>query len=177
MIRGGWEMKANTIAMVALLAAWVAGPAGGEVGSEGRAEMAPVAVEPPMVPMARVARATFTTGVVDREPQDAIRTLSNDNVEIFFFSEIRDGSGATIIHRWEWNGRMMAEVPFEVGGPRWRIYSSKTLAPSWLGEWTVALVDAAGQVLSRESFRYVEAEPPPPAAAGLPDPEISEARN
>ncbi|MEE8508807.1 MAG: DUF2914 domain-containing protein, partial [Myxococcota bacterium] len=148
-------MKANTIAMVALLAAWVAGPAGGEVGSEGRVEMAPVALEPPAAPTAptaRVARATFTTGVVDREPQDSIRSLSNDNVEIFFFSEIRDGSGATIIHRWEWNGQMMAEVPFEVGGPRWRIFSSKTLDPSWLGEWTVLLVDAAGQVLSRESF-------------------------
>lgn len=161
-------MKANTIAMVALLAAWVAGPAGGEVGSEGRVEMAPVALEPPAAPTARVARATFTTGVVDREPQDSIRSLSNDNVEIFFFSEIRDGSGATIIHRWEWNGQMMAEVPFEVGGPRWRIFSSKTLDPTWLGEWTVLLVDAAGQVLSRESFRYTEAEPPPPPTAVAP---------
>ena len=161
-------MKANTIAIVALLAAWVAGPAGGEVGSEGRAEMAPVAAEPPAVPTVRVARATFTTGVVDREPRDAIRTLSNDNVEIFFFSEIRDGSGATIMHRWEWNGQMMAEVPFEVGGPRWRIFSSKQLDPNWLGEWTVLLVDAAGQVLSRESFRYVEAEAAPPPAAVAP---------
>ncbi len=168
-------MKTNTIAIVALLAAWVAGPAGGEVGSEGKAEMAPVAAEPPAstAPAAapastvRVARATFTTGVVDREPRDSIRTLSNDNVEIFFFSEIRDGSGATITHRWEWNGQMMAEVPFEVGGPRWRIFSSKTLDPSWLGEWTVLLVDAAGQVLSRESFRYTEAEAPSPM---LPDP-------
>ncbi len=115
-------MKANTIAMVALLAAWVAGPAGGEVGSEGRAEIAPVAAEPPAEPTVRVERATFTTGVVDREPRDSIRTLSNDNVEIFFFSEIRDASGATITHRWEWNGQMMAEVPFEVGGPRWRIF-------------------------------------------------------
>ena len=165
-------MKANTIAMVALLAAWVAGPAGGEVGSEGRVEMAPVAPEPPAAPTApaaRVARATFTTGVIDREPQDSIRSISNDNVEIFFFSEIRDGSGATIIHRWEWNGQMMAEVPFEVGGPRWRIFSSKTLDPSWLGEWTVLLVDAAGQVLSRESFRYTEAEAPSPM---LPDPKV-----
>ncbi len=161
-------MKTNTIAMVALLAAWVAGPAGGEVGSEGRAEMAPVASEPPAASTVRVARATFTTGVVDREPQDAIRTLSNDNVEIFFFSEILDGAGATITHRWEWNGQMMAEVPFEVGGPRWRIFSSKKLNPTWLGEWTVSLVDAAGQVLSRESFQYAEAEAAPSPAAVAP---------
>lgn len=170
-------MKVKTIMLVALLAVgllavWVVGLAGGEVASDGRAELAPVAAEPPAgaEPPAeasstvQVARAHFTTGVVDREPQNAIRTLSNDNVEVFFFSEILDAAGATIIHRWEWNGRVMAEVPFEVGGPRWRIFSSKKLEPSWLGEWTVSLVDVAGTVLGRETLRYDEVEAAPPAA-------------
>ncbi len=164
-------MKVKTIMLVALLAVgllavWVVGLAGGEVASDGWAELAPVAAEPPAEAASpvQVARAHFTTGVVDREPQNAIRTLSNDNVEVFFFSEILDAAGATIIHRWEWNGRVMAEVPFEVGGPRWRIFSSKKLEPSWLGEWTVSLVDVAGTVLGRETLRYDEVEAAPPAA-------------
>ena len=164
-------MKIKTIVLVALLAVglftvWVVGLAGGEVASDGWAELAPVAAEPPEVAAStvRVARALFTTGVVDREPQNAIRRLSNDNVEIFFFSEILDADGATIIHRWEWDGRVMAEVPFEVGGPRWRIFSSKKLEPAWLGEWTVSLVDVTGTVLGRETFRYDEVEAAPPAA-------------
>lgn len=164
-------MKVKTITRVALLAVgllavWAVGLAGGEVASDGWVELAPVAAEPPAeaAPTVRVARALFTTGVVDREPQNTIRSLSNDNVEIFFFSEILDAAGATIIHRWEWNGRVMAEVPFEVGGARWRIFSSKKLEPSWLGEWTVSLVDVAGTVLGRETFRYDEVEAAPPAA-------------
>jgi len=105
----------------------------------------------------RVERASFTTGVVEREPQDSVTSLSNDNVQVLYFTEIRDAEGDTVIHRWEWNGQVMAEVTFEVRGPRWRIHSSKSLDPSWLGEWTVTTVDASGRVLQTDAFVYEEA--------------------
>ena len=97
---------------------------------------------------------------MDREPQDSLHSLSNDTLRVFYFTEIRDAAGETVVHRWEWNGRVMAEVPFEVGGPRWRIFSSKSLDPNWLGEWTVSLVDASGRVLGSDQLSYESATAP-----------------
>ena len=48
-----------------------------------------------------------------------------------------------------------ADVPFDIGGPRWRVYSSKKLLSGWVGEWTVAVVDEAGKTLREASFAYV----------------------
>lgn len=104
-----------------------------------------------------VARATLTTAVQDREPIDSVSNLSNDKTTLYYFTEVRDMAGQTIKHRWEHNGEVMAEVEFEIGGPRWRIYSSKTLVPSWLGDWKVSATDAAGNPLSVNSFVYTEA--------------------
>ena len=111
-----------------------------------------------------VARSVFTTDIQEREPLDAVNELSNDYQLVFFFTDLRDLTGATIVHRWTWNGTLMAEVPIEVGGPRWRAYSSKNLHSSWLGSWTAQVVDASGKVLSEQSFAYTEAVEPPSAA-------------
>jgi len=121
------------------------------------------------VPAGRVERGVFTTAVVDREPRDSLDTLSNRSREVFYFSEIRDAPGETITHRWEWGGKLMAEVSFDVGGPRWRVHSSKRLDPNWVGEWTVTVVDSAGRVLSSGSFMYTDA-----GAEALPATELSE---
>jgi hypothetical protein len=126
-----------------------------------------------------ISRAAFTTAVVEREPQDSISELANDRDRVFYFTELRDFAGRTLLHRWEFKGQVMGEVPFRVGGYRWRVYSTKNLEPSWLGEWTVKVVDEAGTILSSQSFEYTQAtasdEPaqetgsaasePPPAAS------------
>jgi len=50
----------------------------------------------------------------------------------------------------------MAEVPFDVRGRRWRVWSSKKLQPDWIGNWTVSVVKQDGEVLAAESFTYQE---------------------
>jgi len=87
-----------------------------------------------------VALARFTTAVEDREPIDAVSFLPNDRREVLFFTDLRHLGGETVVHRWEYAGQVMAEVPFEVGGDRWRIWSSKTLRPQWTGDWTASVV-------------------------------------
>lgn len=104
-----------------------------------------------------VARAVFATDIQDREPVDQIGQLTNDNSSVYFFTEIRGLEGQTVTHRWEHGGEVRAEVNFNVGGNRWRVWSSKNLQPNWLGEWKVSVVDAGGNVLSQESFAYVPA--------------------
>jgi hypothetical protein len=111
-----------------------------------------------------VTRAMFTTDIHEREPLNWVTTLPNDRNVIFFFTDLRNLTGRTVIHRWKWNGKLMADVPIEVGGPRWRAYSIKTLHPSWLGDWTVTVIDPSGDIFIEKAFKYVEADSSP----GLP---------
>jgi hypothetical protein len=81
---------------------------------------------PPAVPAAgSVARAQFTSAVRNLEPVDALMTLGNDKTRIVYFTEILNMAGQTVIHRWEYHGKIMAEIPFKVGAARWRVYSTK----------------------------------------------------
>ncbi len=104
-----------------------------------------------------VHRAIFTSAVREREPVDQVEALANDQRKIFFFTELRGFEGQTALHRWEYKGQVMAEVPFKVRGARWRVWSSKALEPIWTGEWRVSVVDGTGRVV--ESRRFVFAEP------------------
>jgi hypothetical protein len=102
-----------------------------------------------------VMRSVFTTQIADREPVDKIQELDNDNQEVYYFTELRDMEGQTARHRWQYNGEVMAEVEFNVKGPRWRVWSSKRFVPDWTGEWTVSVVNAADEVIAEDSFEYV----------------------
>jgi len=104
----------------------------------------------------QVTRAMFTTNVKDHEPVDNISTLTNDITRICYFTEIRGMAGQTVVHRWEYKGKVLLEMPFKVGSSRWRAYSVKTLDPSWLGEWKASVVDATGSSLSVTTFTYMK---------------------
>jgi hypothetical protein len=122
----------------------------------------------PNAPPGTVARATFTTAVIEREPQDSIVALSNDHDLVFYFTELQGFEGQTLIHRWTYRGDVVAEVPFRVAGPRWRVYSRKNLEPVWLGDWSVSVVDEAGNTLTSNAFEYVKASPPEAATREAP---------
>ena len=153
-----------TLALVGLpaTAGWAVAEMEGEEALSEAADAAAVAA-----PTGKVARSAFTSEIADREPVDQITALENDVTSIYFFSELIGLEGQTVVHRWEHNGEMLAEVPFEVGGPRWRVYSSKKLDPLWLGEWSVRVVDGAGNELSLDRFTYSKAEPAPSAPTSL----------
>ncbi len=106
-----------------------------------------------------VSRSAFTMAVVNREPIDKITKLSNDKQHVYYFSDLKGLTGQTVTHRWLYNGQTMAELKFDVGAPRWRVWSNKTLLPDWIGEWTVVVIDELGQEVFRDSFEYVAAEP------------------
>jgi hypothetical protein len=111
----------------------------------------------PAVQEGHVERSVITTNMIDREPQDEVRELTNDHTQVFYFSDLRNLAGETVTHRWEFDGSVIAEIPFAVGGPRWRVHSSKNLLPEWVGEWTVSIIDSGGQMLATDTFVYTEA--------------------
>jgi hypothetical protein len=103
---------------------------------------------------AEVARAVVTTAVVDREPVSDLSSIPATDSSAVFFTDLRDMAGTTITHLWKYNGEVMAEVKFNVGGARWRVWSSKNLMPEWYGEWIIDVVDDAGTVLTEKNFIY-----------------------
>ena len=118
-----------------------------------------------------VARSAFTTAIVDREPVDTLQEIEAVDQKVYYFTELLDMQGQTATHRWEYNGKVMAEITFEVKGPRWRVWSSKNLRPDWLGEWKVSVLNSANDII-REDILNVVAMPTteitqPPAAPAV----------
>lgn len=105
----------------------------------------------PMMAYAEVPRHQFTRGITDREPVDRLTNATNIN-PLYYFTEIRNMTGATITHRWTYKNRIMAEVDFEISGPRWRVYSSKELLPEWDGIWKVEVIDRTGAILATDTI-------------------------
>lgn len=141
-------------------------PAAEAAESPAAAAEADVAAE--AMPAGSVARSAFTTAVQDHEPVDQLTSLANDNDKVYFFTELVDLQGQKAVHRWEYNGEVVAEVPFNVGGNRWRVWSSKNLQPEWTGSWKVSVINGAGDVIAIQSLQY-EAAPAQPASTEAGD--------
>lgn len=101
-----------------------------------------------------VVRSVFTSGVKDREPVDKLTSGKTDDDHIFYYTELRDMTGQTAIHRWQYKGKVVAEVKFKVRGPRWRVWSSKTIPTGDTGEWKVSVLNGAGEVIAEDMIDY-----------------------
>lgn len=106
-----------------------------------------------------VARAQFASDVIDREPidniGDVIKVEYGEIQRVYFFTDLRDMAGSQVIHRWKLDGDVQAEIPFDIRGERWRVWSSKRLMPGFDGVWSVDIVKD-GEVVDSYSFDYVD---------------------
>lgn len=109
-------------------------------------------------PSGQLTRALFTTAIQEHEPVGSVDSLSTATDQVYFFTEIAGLQGDTITHRWTHGGEVRAEVPFSIGGPRWRVYSSKKLLPAWTGEWIVEVLGADDKVLGTKRLVYYAAK-------------------
>lgn len=105
-----------------------------------------------------IARAQFTNGIKNREPIDHLKNRvyseGQRSKRLFYFTDLRDLKGEKITHRWKYKGNTMAKVNFNVGGARWRVYSSKNLTSSLKGEWQIVVTDSAERILLSDSITY-----------------------
>ena len=107
-----------------------------------------------------IARAQFTTKVVNREPIDQLDSIDASVSPVYFFTELTNMSGQTVTHRWLYNGTQMAEVKIAVNSDRWRAYSTKNMMPYWTGTWIVAVLDGEGNEITRKTFDYAAPDGP-----------------
>jgi hypothetical protein len=147
--------KALAIAASVLAFSVVSSTGGPQSGPSTTAKSRQDSLQPPAASAADVLkRAGFSSAVVDREPFDDLDSLDTSTDKVFFFTEIVGMEGRTFTHRWIYNDETMADVLFEIGGPRWRVYSSKNLVPGWVGTWRVQVLDDEGNTLHEDSFVY-----------------------
>jgi hypothetical protein len=120
---------------------------------------APLCVAESGADTGHVKRANFSSVIHDREPGDNLTELIGNTEQVYFFTELRDLTGQVVVHSWEYQGETLAEVRFKVSGPRWRVWSSKTLTPEMHGAWTVLVLDASGEILAEKTLDYNPGDP------------------
>lgn len=101
-----------------------------------------------------VTRAVFTRNVVNREPVDNLDSVPGNLNFLYYFTELKGFTGAVVTHRWEHEGRVVDETRFQVGGPRWRVWSSRPLPPDQIGQWRVSVLDIQGRVVTVSDFVF-----------------------
>ena len=114
-----------------------------------------VDISTPTGPTGTVKVAAFTLNVENRVPLDDLSTVSNAENKVLFFTDLRGFKDQIIRHVWYYKDKEMANVEYSVRGPRWRVWSSKTLLPQWLGQWQVKVIDPNGFVVHEQGFEYV----------------------
>ncbi|NRA69736.1 MAG: DUF2914 domain-containing protein [Gammaproteobacteria bacterium] len=103
-----------------------------------------------------ITRMALTSAIKDHEPSDELgHQLNAEKAQVlYFFTEVSGLAGQQISHRWTLNNRVMATVNLNVGGDRWRTYSSKNVTEQMLGQWLVEVINGQGLVISRYKFDY-----------------------
>ena len=101
-------------------------------------------------------RAQFTHRVEQYEPLDDIDTITREAGKMYFFTELLNLKDRTVKHRWEYKGKVMAEVVIQVTSPQFRVHSSKNIPADALGQWSVVVTDESGQVLTRTNITVTE---------------------
>lgn len=143
--------------LVAGASAFAAAPAAGTAAAPAPAASTAAAPAKPAA-QGSVTKATFTTGVENREPKDSIDSLTNDQTRIFFYAVLVNLQGQDVTFRWSYNDVTQAEVHQTPSSARYRTNTSKTLDPSKLGTWKVEVLDASGNVLTSKTFEYKKAD-------------------
>ena len=107
-------------------------------------------------PHQNISKAVFALDIKDRAPINIIEELDNSLGKIYFFTNIRNLQGQSITHRWIYKDKVMADIVFDVKGPRWRVWSSKNLWHTWLGKWTVQVITSESEVIYEKEFNYID---------------------
>jgi dipeptidyl aminopeptidase/acylaminoacyl peptidase len=93
------------------------------------------------------------TGVTDREPVGTADNFAAEVGKVFVWCKITGaaaGSAVTLV--WSHAGKEMARVELKVNGSPWRTWSSKTIAPSWTGNWEVKVLGPDGAEVKAANF-------------------------
>ena len=100
-----------------------------------------------------IIRAMFTTRIDGSEPVSDLIEIETHFTQIFFFTELMECGGCTVAHKWYHNGVFQFESNGYSDTQQFKYWSSATLDPSFVGQWTVEASINGGVAVERE-FTY-----------------------
>ena len=105
----------------------------------------------------RVVRTVLTDTLRKHQPMQAlagILPISDVTKRFYFFTEVQNVSSRRFMHRWEYRGKAVAQIPFSPSGKNWTGSSSKQIPTHMQGAWRVVLVDERSAELNSVTFTY-----------------------
>jgi hypothetical protein len=103
--------------------------------------------------VAHIVLASEAARPAEGEPiSSPIMLAGGQEKRVVLYTELRGLAGQTVSHRWQYEGRTVAVIPFKVGGDRWRVHSNKRVTSGMKGSWQAVVVDAHGTTLASRSF-------------------------
>lgn len=102
-----------------------------------------------------IKRFLLPGSVSSREPQGELNDISfnaDGTAVVWIYSEVVDKRGSLLNYVWLYEGNPIATVKVNIGGNRWRSYSSKVINQSMSGSWRVELQDGEGRLLASADF-------------------------
>ena len=100
-----------------------------------------------------VAESAVCVGISDRQPEGTAIEFSKDTQKIYYWTKITGvQSEEKVKHVWYSGDTVINEVSLNVNTSPFRTWSSKTVHPGLEGEMSVAVIDAAGNVLKKDTF-------------------------
>lgn len=92
-----------------------------------------------------VSRSAIALDIENREPMDTATSFPTEVKRLYCFTEIKNGAGHEIQHRWYWNDEMLSAISLQISSNRFRTHSIKTILPNMGGDWRVAIVDSKNE--------------------------------
>ena len=89
--------------------------------------------------------------IVDREPVGEGNAFPAEVGQLAAWTRITGAENTVIEHVWRY-GDSEWIVPLDIGSPRWRTWSRKTILPQWTGNWEVEIRDGEGNSLATATF-------------------------
>jgi transcriptional regulator with XRE-family HTH domain len=112
----------------------------------------------PVVSRLKVSECGVGTDVVDRRLVGRTDRFGEGSV-VWFWTRVIDGHrGETIQHVWRREGRVIAVIKLNVGGPQWRTGSRRRLQAGSIGSWTVEARGPEERMLASVGFTCAPAE-------------------
>jgi len=104
----------------------------------------------------QVNRAFFTTKLKKNEPVNEVLILENTIQDLYFFSDVKNMQGKTLLHVWEYQGKRILSKKFKITKNRQRLISKIKLQSAKTGEWMVIIEDEQGLPVKAVVFKYVK---------------------
>jgi len=89
-----------------------------------------------------ISRAAIALDIDEREPKDTASEFPSEVKRLYCFTEVKNGAGHEIQHRWYYKDEMVASISLKITSNRFRTQSAKTIVPNMIGDWRVAIVDS-----------------------------------